>query len=87
MVDYFPLDWGYEVIADALECKDAVLDLEIPAAGQYMEIVGHRPYAGAVNSEKSWALGRFRPRDFGVRGKIRSLERWSFWEEQLGDLI
>jgi hypothetical protein len=51
MVDYLPLDWGYEVIADALERKDAVLDFEIPAAGQYMEIVGHRLYAGAVNVE------------------------------------
>jgi hypothetical protein len=33
-VDYFPLDWGYEAIVDAMERKDAVLDFEIPAAGQ-----------------------------------------------------
>ena len=52
-VHYFPLDWGYEVISDALERKDAVLDFEISAAGQYMEIVGHRMYVGAVNGEES----------------------------------
>jgi hypothetical protein len=87
MVDYFPLDWGYEIIVDAMERKDVVLDFEIPAAGQYMEIVGHRLYVGVVNGEKIWALERLRARDFGRRGKIMSLERWSFWEEQFGDLI
>jgi hypothetical protein len=73
MVDYFPLGWGYEVIADALERKDAVLDSEIPAAGQYIEIMGHRLYAGAVNGEESWALERLRERGFGRRGKLMSL--------------
>jgi hypothetical protein len=52
-----------------------------------MEIVGHRLYAGAVNGEKSWALETLRARNFRRGGKIMSLERWSFWEEQLGDLI
>lgn len=27
-----PLDWAYDCIADALECRDAVLDFELPAA-------------------------------------------------------
>lgn len=31
-----PLDWGYEVVADALERSDAVLDFEVPAAARWV---------------------------------------------------
>ncbi|KAL8702489.1 MAG: hypothetical protein Q9201_004329, partial [Fulgogasparrea decipioides] len=33
-----PLDWGYDAIADALELDTAVLDFEIPAAREWIEV-------------------------------------------------
>lgn len=62
-VGAIPMDWGYECIADALERRDAVLDVEVPAAAAWIAIAGKRLYAGAVNGEESWALKR--QRDFG----------------------
>lgn len=51
----FPLDWGYECMADALECRRAVLDFEVPAAARWIASAGRRLYAGAVGGEESWA--------------------------------
>lgn len=80
-----PLDWGYDCIADALERREAVLDFEIPAAAEWIAIAGKRLHAGAVDGEESWALER--RRDFGKEGKAMSLERWSFWEKRMEELL
>ncbi|KAI0885809.1 uncharacterized protein GGS22DRAFT_162058 [Annulohypoxylon maeteangense] len=37
-----PIDWGYETVTDALERKDALLDVEIPAAAEWLSIAGAR---------------------------------------------
>jgi Protein of unknown function (DUF3632) len=80
-----PLDWGYDCIADALERRNAVLDFEIPAAAEWIAIAGKRLYVGAVDGEESWALER--RRDFGKEAKAMSLERWSFWEMRMKEMI
>jgi Protein of unknown function (DUF3632) len=80
-----PMGWGYECIADALERRDAVLDLEVPAAAMWIAIAGERLYAGAVNGEESLALER--RRDFGKEAKRMSLERWSFWEKRMEEML
>ena len=80
-----PLDWGYDCIADALERHDAVLDFEIPATAEWIAIAGKRLYAGAVAGAESWALAR--RRDFGKEEKAMSLERWSFWERRMDEVL
>lgn len=80
-----PIDWGYECIADALERRNAVLDLEVPAAARWIAIAGKRLYAGAVNSEEIPDLER--RRDFGKQEKKMSLERWLFWEKRMEELF
>ena len=80
-----PLDWGYDCIAEALERRGAVLDFEIPAAAKWIAIAGKRLYAGAVDGKESWALER--RREFGKEDKAMSLERWSFWEKRMEELL
>lgn len=80
-----PLDWGYDCLADALESHSAVLDFEIPAAAEWIAIAGKRLRAGAVDGEESWALER--RRDCGKECKSMNLERWSFWEKRLKELL
>lgn len=48
-----PIDWGYETVADALERSDALLDCEIPAAAEWLNIAGQRFRAGAAEGEQS----------------------------------
>ena len=80
-VGSIPLDWGYDAIADALELDTAVLDFEIPAARQWIEVVGKELYQGAKEGRESWALSR--KRDMGREDGKMSLSRWEFWEERM----
>ena len=89
-----PIDWGYEVVADALESIDALLDFEIPAAAKWLEVCGERFKRGAEEGEKSWGLKRHtklpgfsspRLRD-AITKQAMSLERWQFWKERLKNL-
>lgn len=73
-----PLDWGYDAIADALELETAVLDFEIPAAREWIEVAGKELYQGAKEARESWALSR--TRDMGREDRRMSLIRWDFWE-------
>jgi hypothetical protein len=70
-----PIDWGYEVIDDALG-SDALLDFEVPAAAEWFAICGQRFRQGAEEGEKSYVL-----KDEGM-----SLKRWSLWEARLREL-
>ena len=76
-----PLDWGYDAIADALELDTAVLDFEIPAAKEWIEVAGKELYQGAKEGRESWALSR--KRDMGKEDGKMSLMRWEFWEERI----
>ncbi|KAF1962509.1 hypothetical protein CC80DRAFT_462668 [Byssothecium circinans] len=89
-----PIDWGYEVMSDALESVDALLDFEVPAAAQWLHVCGARFREGAEKGEKSWGL---KPRSRlpgvsspelrkAVAAQVMSLERWAFWEERLKSL-
>ena len=82
-VDILPLDWGYEVIADALELDDAVLDFEIPAVREWIAIAGQDLYDGAKEGRESWALCK--KRDMGMEDKKMSLSRLEFWERRMRD--
>lgn len=90
-----PIDWGYEVVADALESGNALLDFEIPAAARWLVICGQRFRQGAENGEKSWALkphvtkSSMTPsRDLweAPSDQVLSLGRWSSWEGRLREL-
>lgn len=90
-----PIDWGYEVVADALESSNALLDFEVPAATRWLVICGQQFRQGAENGEESWAL---RPhvtmssmtpsRDLweASSDQVMSLGRWSWWERRLREL-
>ena len=80
-VGSIPVDWGYDVIADALELDTAVLDFEIPAARKRIEVVWKELYQGAKEGRESWALSR--KRDKGREDGRMSLGRWEFWEGRM----
>ncbi|KAI2468848.1 hypothetical protein F4781DRAFT_247893 [Annulohypoxylon bovei var. microspora] len=69
-----PIDWGYETVADALESSDALLDFQIPAAAEWLDIAGARFREGAAKSEESWALDR--QRDLWKGGKAMTVQRY-----------
>lgn len=90
-----PIDWGYEVVADALESSNALLDFEVPAAARWVVICGQRFRQGAENGEESWALkphvttSSMTPsRDLWETSsdQVMSLGRWSWWERRLREL-
>ncbi|KAI4191794.1 MAG: hypothetical protein LQ348_003419 [Seirophora lacunosa] len=79
-----PLDWGYECIADALERQGAVVDFEMPAAAEWLEVAGDQLYAGVRTGCTSRALER--RRDFGRENAVMTVERWLFWKQRLEEL-
>ncbi|KAI8166263.1 hypothetical protein K4K49_013232 [Colletotrichum sp. SAR 10_70] len=90
-----PIDWGYEVVADALESSNALLDFEVAAAAKWLVICGQRFRKGAEDGEESWALkphvttSTITPsRDLSKASwdQKLSLERWSWWEGRLREL-
>ncbi|KAJ4302704.1 hypothetical protein N0V90_001594 [Kalmusia sp. IMI 367209] len=90
-----PIDWGYEVIADALESTNALLDFEVPAAAQWLILCGSAFRQGAQQNRKSWALkphitsSSNAPSRYLWRApsdEVMNLERWAFWEERLREL-
>ncbi|KAF2125599.1 hypothetical protein P153DRAFT_370238 [Dothidotthia symphoricarpi CBS 119687] len=90
-----PIDWGYEVVADALESSNAVFDFEIPAAANWLVICGQIFRQGAEKREESYGLKPFTmigphdpSRDLrkAPLDRIMTLERWSDWEHRLKEL-
>ncbi|KAI0178590.1 hypothetical protein GGR52DRAFT_263060 [Hypoxylon sp. FL1284] len=79
-----PIDWGYETVADALESSDALLDFQVPAAAQWLEIAGARFREGAAEGEESWALDR--RRDLREGGKTMTAQRYSYWRKRLEEV-
>ena len=70
--------WGYDTICDALECRGALIDVEIPAAAAWLVRFSGKYYGDALRTRESWALGRER----GFLGM--NFERWRLWKERLG---
>ncbi|KAI1639198.1 hypothetical protein F4809DRAFT_175825 [Biscogniauxia mediterranea] len=85
-----PLDWGYETVADALEnsssSSGAVLDFEVPAAAQWLDVAGARFREGAARGEASWALARQRDLWGGGGGEAMTPQRYAFWRDRLEEL-
>ncbi|KAL0941704.1 uncharacterized protein CTRU02_204467 [Colletotrichum truncatum] len=89
-----PIDWGYEVVANALESSNALLDFEVPAAARWLVICGQRFRQGVEVGEKSWALKSHASvssttpsRDLWKESsEAMSLDRWSSWERRLKEL-
>ncbi|KAL9608845.1 MAG: hypothetical protein Q9167_006331 [Letrouitia subvulpina] len=79
------LDWGYDTIADALELDTAVLDFEVPAAREWIQVAGKELYQGAIEGKESWALSR--KRGMGREDERMSLNRWDFWEGRLRECL
>jgi hypothetical protein len=80
-----PLDWGYDCCADALESSQALLDFDVPAAAGWIVIAGERMRKAAAEGYESIHLER--SRDLGWNSKVMSLERWSFWEKRMREMM
>ena len=93
-----PLNWGYEVVADALERSTAVLEFEVPAAARWVVWCAGLFKGDAEVGKGSWALrrggGGGGRRDLWVGedgedgegdedGGKMGLRRWAFWGERL----
>ncbi|KAL8709033.1 MAG: hypothetical protein Q9220_006157 [cf. Caloplaca sp. 1 TL-2023] len=79
-----PLDWGYEAIADALEpnLMADLLDFELLAAQEWIDIAGEQLRKEAEEGKGTWALSRERNRALKKEGGRMTLKRWEFWVEQ-----
>jgi hypothetical protein len=70
-----PMGWGYEVVVDALEGEDVLLDFEVPAAAEWFELFAERFREGAERGEKNYVL------EEGM-----SMARWEVWRRRLREL-
>lgn len=89
------IDWAYEVVADALESSNALIECEVPAAAEWLVCCGPRLRQGAARDETSWAL---KPRESKAActssrdlwkarwDGVMSLERWQAWQARLVEL-
>ena len=81
--DSLPIDWGYETVTHALEQKDCVVELELPAAAQWLITAGRRFYEGA-KKEESYALEN--KGGLWTGGRVMTLARWLLWRQRLEEL-
>jgi hypothetical protein len=82
------IHWGYEIVADALESSDAILDFEVLAAVEWLVVCGKRFEEGAGKREQSRALQRGTGKQLRDLWKtdddtVMTMERWRFWKERL----
>ncbi|KAI8943725.1 hypothetical protein NX059_001704 [Plenodomus lindquistii] len=89
------IDCGYQVVADALESSNALLDFEVPAAAEWLVCCGQRLRQGAARSETSWALTPRQSeaectslRDLWTArlDGTMTLKRWKAWQDRLVEL-
>ena len=76
------LKWGYERITDALERSDAIRDIEVLMAAEWLRSLPHRIYKGALEQEEGWPLKR----DLDLwtaGGDVMTVERWQWWKNRL----
>jgi hypothetical protein len=70
-----PIGWGYEVVVNALEGEDVLLDFEVPAAAEWFDVCAERFSEGAERGEKNYAM------EEGM-----SVIRWEGWGKRLREL-
>jgi hypothetical protein len=82
-VSSIPLSWGYETVCGALEEKEAILDIELPAVREWLTTAGKLFRAATLAEERSYALEW--KHDLW-KGEPHMCEaRWEFWETRLKD--
>jgi hypothetical protein len=79
-----PIDWGYDAVANALERSDALFEVEVPVAVEWLNRASRCFEAGAAKEERSWALEK--SRDLWQGESIMTHARYSFWAERLDAL-
>ncbi|KAI1122960.1 hypothetical protein F5Y10DRAFT_286601 [Nemania abortiva] len=82
----FPMHWGYECVADALEQSSSEAEVEIPVACKWIQIASEKFREGTERRESSWGLERKRDLWDGASNGQMSVERWSFWIKRLREL-
>ena len=73
------ISWGLECLCDTLERSDAVLDFEVPAANEWLEIAGDRIFE-ASDGER---IGSLRERELWKPEGEGSKQRWCMWKRRL----
>ena len=76
------LDWGYECLTDAFECRKAIPDIQVPMAAEWLKRLARRIFDGALKQEEDWPFNR----DYlNLRkgGNAMTVERWQFWKSGL----
>lgn len=80
-----PLDWGYETICNALEDSGSLLEMEVPAAKQWLIVAGKQIYGNGSGGGGIERLGcilrNYRDLWEGQEGMSR--ERWEFRKRRL----
>lgn len=76
------LEWGYECLTDALERKDAVPDIQIPMAAEWLKRLARQIYKDSLDEIEDWPFKRDYL-DLRKGGNAMSLERWQAWKDQL----
>lgn len=79
------LNWAYERITDTLERRDAVRDIEVLMAGEWLRSLPHRIYEGALKREVGWPLER--DLDLWTGGDVMTVERWQWWKSRLEEYV
>ena len=74
-----PISWGLRCICDAFERRDAVLDFEVPAAKEWLEMAGDLIFE---NSDRD-VIEELSERDLWKQEGEKRKQRWNFWKRRL----
>ena len=74
-----PISWGLRCICDAFERRDAVLDFEMPAAKEWLQMAGDLIFQ---NSDCD-VSGDLSERDLWKQEGEERKQRWNFWKGRL----
>lgn len=77
------VSWGLGCMCDALERSDAVLDFEVPAAKEWLEIAGDRIFEGSDGEVNEY----LRERDLWKQQEAGRKQRWDFWKGRLQSMV
>lgn len=71
------LDWGYECLTDAFECRKAIPDIQVPMAAEWLKRLAGQIFDGALKQEEDWPFKRdyLDPRKGGI---ATTVERWQY---------
>ncbi|OJJ81810.1 uncharacterized protein ASPGLDRAFT_83984 [Aspergillus glaucus CBS 516.65] len=76
------LDWGYECLTDVFERREAIPDIQVLMAAEWLKRLARRIFDGALKQEEDWPFKR----DYlNLRkgGNAMTVERWQYWKSRL----